>query len=460
MGNRVPELSGKNDGLLDHIKITNFLAELDLGWANLMASSAWVEDKSSQAAEVSSFLLGQPSSQVYNFETDAFIQEVRLASQLEGPMQFLAGVYYEEVDSVFDNSTWATSVVMPGAFLGTPGDPDPFLAFIRNIRAIEQLAFFGEVNYQLNDQLKISGGVRRFDYERSFQEIANGVFGDRDVTDDLEESGTNYSVDLSYSPNEDALLYAKWAEGFRLGDARNAPPALQCDVNNDGIFDGSNAPLKGSFDSDSTETFELGAKLSLLDRRAQINAAAYVIDWSNIPLRVPAGALEGEVQTCFTGMIANAGDARSQGFEFDATYQLTDNIRFNVGGSYTHAELTAVDPAVPFHVGERLANSPEYNANVGLQYDVTLFGNESYLRGDYAYVGDYYNLVGEQGDLAGGYGELNINAGTVFDDFTVDVFIRNRTNDDAFTNINVLFPDTRAYRLRPRTVGLNIGYKF
>ena len=53
-----------------------------------------------------------------------------------------------------------------------------------------------------------------------------------------------------------------------------------------------------------------------------------------------------------------------------------------------------------------------------------------------------------------------MSAGITLDQFNIELFAHNLTDEDAITSVGVLNPDNRAFRLRPRTVGLNVGYQF
>ena len=60
----------------------------------------------------------------------------------------------------------------------------------------------------------------------------------------------------------------------------------------------------------------------------------------------------------------------------------------------------------------------------------------------------------------GDYGQLNMSAGITFNDFNVELFGHNLTDENALTHADVVLADDRAYQLRPRTIGLNVGYQF
>jgi outer membrane receptor protein involved in Fe transport len=75
-------------------------------------------------------------------------------------------------------------------------------------------------------------------------------------------------------------------------------------------------------------------------------------------------------------------------------------------------------------------------------------------------VSEFYNKLGETGVKTGDYGQLNMSAGIALNNFNVEFFARNLTNNDALTYADTQLLDNRAYQLRPRTIGLNVGYQF
>ena len=262
-------------------------------------------------------------------------------------------------------------------------------------------------------------------------------------------------VGVDYTPNDSTLLYASWSEGFRLGypvPAESLPASL-CDPDGDGFYDGSNGISIGPrlIESDFVENFELGSKFSLLDNRLTLNAAMYQIDWEGIPI----------AQTFdFCSATANAGAARSRGAELDVSYSINEHIFLNFSSSYIDAELTEDADALGAEKGDRLPGSARVNASLGIEYNFTLNGHDGYLRSDYAYVGGFYNNLQEQGTEIGDYKKLNMKAGIVINEFDINLYVNNLTNDDSITWIDTSGLPNRGNRLRPRTVGFNVGYQF
>ena len=459
-GNNIPILSAKEQGLTDDISITHLVAEYDFGWATGLSLSAWMEEDGARYDDISFLVGGSPLAQPWTGSTEAFTQEFRLVSQLEGPLQYVVGLYYEDNETLTTADAYATSDLSMSIFLNPVDPTDPQIIDQFFDRTLEQKAFYGELSYELSDEFTLTVGGRRFDYERAQRYFLSGAVGNNDAPGGVEETGTNFKANLSYKPNDDTLLYAQWAEGFRLGNATVTPPSSACDVDDNGTFDGTDVRLDDSFDADSTENFEIGAKLTLLDSRLQLNAAAYRIDWQDIPLIIspPPGP------PCFSSFTDNVGDARSQGVEIEMVYQLSEDFRMNLGGAFTDAELTGVVPGVPFSVGDRLPGAPEYSFNFGLEHDFEVANYPLFIRLDYAFVGKYYARPGETGGLGnptiGDYGQINLNAGIEVENFTFELTAQNLANEDALTHVSVFTSRGESYRLRPRTVGLNATYKF
>ena len=130
------------------------------------------------------------------------------------------------------------------------------------------------------------------------------------------------------------------------------------------------------------------------------------------------------------------------------------------GGSYANSELRTDTPSLNAESGDPLPGAPDYNISLGLQYDQQLMQYPAFIRADYTYVGGFYNNLQETGAEAGRYGQANIRAGIEIEKFTIDLFVNNLSNEDAITWVGADSPDKRAFRLRPRTLGMSLAYHF
>ena len=439
-------------GLESEVSVTNLELQYDFGWAELLSSSSLMKNKPVYARDLT--FLGFTADQQTSADIETFVEEIRLTSSLDGRFQYIAGLYYEDVD-------WVT-----GAFFNWSGDPAQNFFLVDAVllggfdftHTLEQKAVFGEVSYEVRDDLTVTLGARIFSYDRAqaVRDRNSPVFANADTNLANSESGQTYKANLSYTPSENALLYAQWAEGFRLGSPLPPLDPVFCDLNDEGKFVAANGQLVGQgdkLDSDTTENFEVGGKFSLLDNRMTLNAAVYNINWDNIPVSVIAAN-----GTCTA--FQNAGTAQSQGAEIEVNFQVTESLRVDTGFSYTDAKLTA-DAGGIGNDGDRLPGTPKFNANLSLQYDFDLGGKPVFVRGDYAYVGGYYNNLQKIGTETGDYHQVNMKAGINLGSVDFDIAINNLTNADDLTWANsVITQDARAYRLRPRTIGFNVHYQF
>ncbi len=84
------------------------------------------------------------------------------------------------------------------------------------------------------------------------------------------------------------------------------------------------------------------------------------------------------------------------------------------------------------------------------------------MRADILKVGGFYNNLAGTGREIGDYTTVNLRGGMTLGQVSVEAFALNATNADDLTWVDSVFTaaDTRASRLRPRTIGLNLTYHF
>ena len=85
------------------------------------------------------------------------------------------------------------------------------------------------------------------------------------------------------------------------------------------------------------------------------------------------------------------------------------------------------------------------------------------MRGDYSYVGSFYGDFTQAGTKAGDYSQLNLSVGSEIGNLTVELYAQNVTNSRSITGVGTvgyLGLDGEGFRMRPRTLGINLGYGF
>ncbi|MBM0108903.1 TonB-dependent receptor [Steroidobacter sp. S1-65] len=459
----------RNLGLFDNVlNVANAVMEYDIGWGDLVATYSYLKSDSTYVyplgiyTPVGSPYQAMPVSWRSPSGHRGNIGEIRLATKLEGAWNFLAGVYGEDLDDVaIFRPYWSGSAE---ANLFAPGQSGS-MGGLDTDRNLKQKAAFAEVSWEFLPGLTITGGGRAYQYDRSELTSSTGaVYGELSPTlYDADASGTSFRGNLSYKPNENALVYAGWSQGFRLGRAQTGLNAATCDVDGDGLVDGtSNVTIDSTkvVNSDEVDNYELGGKFVLLNRRLTIAADLFRIDWTDVPVTRNLAAEGAPVPaTCYPAYTANAGVARSEGMELELNFYATEALRIDAGGSWIRAELTRDVPAINAFEGARLPASPEFNANLGLQYEFNVGRYQAFVRADPIYVGTFYgNLQETANTKAGGYVKVDLSGRVDFGSLDVDLFVRNLTNEDEFS---FRTPEgVFGYRLRPRTIGFRLNYDF
>jgi len=456
---------GRKDGLFDtQIEIANATLAYDFGWADLLATYSYISGGSTNSLPFGFIGSNIPMSYGGSSNHLEHVGEVRLVTKLDGAWNFLVGLYSENLkDDVVWNYYWhgdpATNPTAPGAH---------YMGVWPDTRDLQQIAAFGEVSWKLLSTLTLTTGVRAYGYDRNYRVDAVGaLFGANGIhrLADTDASDSNLRANLSYKPNDDMLLYAGWSQGFRLGRPQGGLPADACDPDRDGLIDGTSITLDstGATHSDSVDSYELGSKLSLFDRRATISAAVFRTDWSDIPITQRVGS-----STCRVFVYgANAGTALLEGAELQGDYRITDALRISGGASWLDARLTRDVPAQNISKNSRLPGSPQFSANLGFQYDFQIGRYNASVRADSIYVGSFFgNLQESPSTQAGDYVKVDASARLEIGSLALDLIVRNLTNEDAFTfrgardTTSAGVGEFYGYRLRPRTIGVQLGYSF
>lgn len=190
-------------------------------------------------------------------------------------------------------------------------------------------------------------------------------------TEEREVSAEEFTpaVTLDYKVTDDILAYASYSRGFKSGGftQRVFPPE----------------PVTPSFDPEFVDSYEIGLKTQLFDRRVRLNLAAFHADYDDLQITVADG---------IAPKVRNAGRARIRGFEAELEIAATDRLRLQGGVGYTDAEYRQISPlAAPVTVDSKLPNAPRWTATANINFEairadwggVTLNGDWSIKSGRY-----------------------------------------------------------------------------
>jgi iron complex outermembrane receptor protein len=248
-----------------------------------------------------------------------------------GRFNGLVGGYYLDAraDTPFDVRLFTT---VPGLTAFTDAD----------IRT-NTLAAFADFTYDLTDQLALSvGGRYTWDERRAdilrqnyvgggspeFGGATSLPFGNPDTKFKGKRSFTKFTprASVSFKPTPDHNIYASYSQGFKGGgfDPRGVG-ARAPDLNGNGIREDSEVADFLSFDPEKVDSYEIGYKGSLLDRRLLVALAAFRADYNDV--QIPgseACVINGTPSFC--GNVTNAGKARFTGFEAELNGRAGDDL--------------------------------------------------------------------------------------------------------------------------------------
>ena len=277
-------IRGQDLGRTDmDIAIANAVMEYDFGWASLLAT--YSHTKSEVGVSFSrTIVLGDnnPWSQNNHSDHREDVGEIRLVTHLAGPWNFIGGLYAEKLKDVawFDNY-----------WFGDPSrdifGPNPNIGFRDDRRTLKQKAAFGEASWEFLRGLVLTGGVRTYSFERTFVvNTAGRAYAGAAADNKNDATGETYRANLSFRPTDGVLGYGSFAQGFRLGQNQIGLPPGSCDPNGTGFVAGTNIPIDSTrrINSDKVNSYEIGSKLELLDRRLSLSADAFRMDWSGMPV--------------------------------------------------------------------------------------------------------------------------------------------------------------------------------
>lgn len=244
-----------------------------------------------------------PSDTQDSLDLEQTTQEVRLASNGDGPLSWQVGGFYFESD--FDVTTVGFTF------------PPPVTVNHTN----EAWALFGQVSYQLTETLRATGGIRYTDDQKDFFVRSGAAPQPRSVGDDQ----FDWDISLFADVSEDASVYAKIANSFR-------GPTIQ---GRDVAF--FSAPSVAQ--SENITSYEVGFKSELADRRVRLNGAVYYYTVED-PQFTAVGGAGNLVQ------LVNANKGEAYGAEFDGAFQISPQFLVTLGVAYNNTEIQDSNLAV------------------------------------------------------------------------------------------------------------------
>ncbi|MDP3749554.1 MAG: TonB-dependent receptor [Phenylobacterium sp.] len=469
-------LFGLEEPLEDRWTHASVAFNYDLGWAELIASTSYldrnfseIEDQSDLIASPFGFDFAFPSALREGLNYDRFVQEARIVTRPGKRFQFTGGAYYSDLkrQRLFDGPAPGFDAAY-SAFIGLPAGQRAFgtdqTFFLDSRDQTRELALFGELTYNLTERLRATAGLRYFDAKQDRNRRADGIFNGGPTSNSgvTRADGLNPKARVEFDVSSKVLVYAVASKGYRLGGLNGKLPT-RCDADLRALGVSSAEQYR----PDSLWNYEVGANAATQDNRLTARGSVFQIEWKNIQqsqLLINCGF-------AFTG---NAGAARSRGAELEVTARPVNGLSLSGGLGYTDAQFTESDPSLTAKVGDRVLQIPRFNFTASAQYDFSLGAMfDGFVRADVSGVSkSFTTFVQDPGEpgfsearVRRPYQLVNLAAGLTYEDATFTAFVENLFNEHAnlsdTRSIAAELPGRPRYATnRPRTVGFAVRKSF
>lgn len=421
--------------------------------------------------------------------SNTWTHELRFNTPADKPLRATFGGFYSDQKLIENNSfTYPNSQFIDSGVPGVPGFPQngpvsnatvsnpglrpPGVIFFNDItRTDKQRGLFGEVTYDITDQLSITGGLRWYDVRVRLRGTADFSFGNLGATEDTNAfivnldtlfDGVNNPQEavadglvvkgtLTYRPNDDMLFYATYSEGFRPG-LPNRP----------GGNSGATGTVPFIVRTDEVTNYEFGWKLDLLDGRLRFNGSAFYVDITDLQSAVfdPVGA---GTNLFFAD---NAANARIYGLEGNIAWAVEGIPGLVVNGAFSVldtkiTELVGVSSNFA-EQGADLAYAPTFQGNIRARYEWDWNADwVAHVQPAITYSdASFSDIVQINRARQDSYFLANFAVGLSNADYGFELYIENLTDERAQLNNNLVFDRERIAINRPRTVGLRFRSSF
>ena len=328
-------------------------------------------------------------------------QEVRF-SRSQGRFPWVAGAFYSRQDRDYGQDLRVTGFEaltdIPTQGLRAPVDS---LFWSDLGYKLKQFSLFGEGTLEVNDELRITAGLRFYHFNEEKEQEFDGIFAhDNTGTAVVSQPGSTDASGFAprfiatYLLPRSANLNAQVSRGFRLGGINDPLNVPLCTAQDLATFSG-----RDSWVDESVWNYEVGYKSRILNGNGAFNVAAFLAQVHDLQATVTAGS-------CSSRVVFNVPDARSQGVEIEFEAAPNRHVDFAVSGSFLDPELrstlTSTDDSGTVSVvsgieeGRRLPTVPRVQlaAAVTLQREIRP-GALGYVTGTFQHQGSRFTQVGD-----------------------------------------------------------------
>jgi len=352
---------------------------------------------------------------------EQYSQEMRIASDFDGPVNFLVGGFYEWREFVFDTAQQGVniSLIAPDPTLPLlAGGVAPGTGFTYDWDKIqttktEAWSLFASATIDLTDQLELSGGIRYTKEDKvSYIDVPyvhnllayiadpggatlpdgvtplfvpspaflqNGFFSG---PINFNDSNWSPEVTLKYQATDDVNFFASFKTGFKSGGVDNS--ALPSNSLSQAAASGDFSSL--IFQSETAIGGEVGMKSQWAGRTFTLNATAYYYVFDDLQVQnFDAVAVQ--------FVTLNAGEVTTKGVDIGWNW-ITPVEGLNLSGNlaWLDAQFSdAFDTGAADLDGRDVARAPTWSGNLAFDWTVPMGDSlELALSGNANYSGSYF----------------------------------------------------------------------
>ena len=268
------------------------------------------------------------------FHAPAWLDAEQISNELRYNGQFdktnvTAGLYYFENSLVLHERRNLLGIATGGVAPALTQDGG-------GLYDVNTTGVFISADHEIDETWSVNAGIR-YTREKKEAQIASLVLNQNaacfvpddtcnyDFVDDNAWNSLSPKIGVKYQITNKENIYAHWTRGYRSGGYNLRNTAI--DTVNLG---------PGPFDQERVDNIELGYKLRF--DRGSFTAAIFHNKINDMQREVNlSDPIAGVVQ-----VIKNTADATIAGFEFDAMYRITDDLRFTTSMGYVNATYDKV----------------------------------------------------------------------------------------------------------------------
>lgn len=274
----------------------------------------------------------------------SYSQEARIQSSTDGPIQYMAGIYYEHTELDLNSFIGYNFVpfggLAPQFFTATT----PIAIQVFNTQTSNTMSGFGTLSWDITPELRLNGGLRFTNVDKraarsvalgtmsgsSFEQqnfvaatpaaqaavlrfipVALGDFSKPSRSDNalMPSAGIQYDITPS------TMAYFSYTRGFKAGGF-------------------STLVAKDLFDPESVDAFELGLKGSAIGQRLTYSIIGFVQDYANLQetttILLPNGST--------SQIVGNVAGSQSKGVEIGVSFRPSRNLTISADFAYLDAK--------------------------------------------------------------------------------------------------------------------------